>query len=233
MSWVIPPWRCTLGSGAADSPDAIAAWRSSISFRASRSGELLITLAGPAVNFIIAAGLYLIVRLPQGWPLEISIIRARRRVSPVADHLEPGDGMLQLSCPFSRWTAAGFSGRCSPRRMSYLRATRWAVTVGKVLAVAAGAGGGLWDFTAISAGVLFGFIYLAGDNEYRALLRREREDASPPGLFPRPPTAPVEEPPILTPRIGVGGEGQAGGDGAHMAALNHPAQRARACGNVG
>ena len=60
-------------------------------------------------------------------------------------------------------------------RLTYLRATFWAATIAKVLA-AIGMIAGLWAGQYMLV-ILFAFIFFAGEAEYRALLRREREDA--------------------------------------------------------
>jgi hypothetical protein len=57
-------------------------------------------------------------------------------------------------------------------RWPYLKATFWAATVGKVLAVV---GIGVWVFVVHNylGALLFSFIFVAGDLEYRAVKRRE------------------------------------------------------------
>jgi len=60
-------------------------------------------------------------------------------------------------------------------RLPYLRATFWAASVGKVLAVIAAAIA-IGVFQAYLVGALFAFIFFAGDFEYRATKRREIEE---------------------------------------------------------
>jgi hypothetical protein len=57
-------------------------------------------------------------------------------------------------------------------RWPYLKATFWAAAVGKVLAVV---GIGVWVFVVHNylGALLFSFIFVAGDLEYRAVKRRE------------------------------------------------------------
>lgn len=163
--------------------------------------ELLITLAGPAVNFAIAGLLMLVVHLPFHWrfweqefPANLTgfwqllaqwnLIMGCFNLVPVF----PMDGgrifraVLALHLP-------------------YLRATRIAATVGKVLAVVAIV---LVVFLpqepAVLPALLFAFIFFAGEMEYRATIRREQEDARWREMISRltPETTTTEEPPILS-----------------------------------
>lgn len=146
------------------------------------SRELLITLAGPAVNFVIAGGLWYFVRnIPDQGPLFSA------------------DGFLEqlfvanllMGC-FNLLPAFPMDGGRILRallatRMRYLKATRWAAVIGKILCVlgiivALGARqlGGLVGVEAQPLwlmAALFAFIFFAGEMEYRATLRREQEDA--------------------------------------------------------
>lgn len=61
-------------------------------------------------------------------------------------------------------------------KLSYLQATRWAANVGKVLAVA-GIGVMLFWLDNWLGAALFLFILMAGEAEYRAVKRRDAEDA--------------------------------------------------------
>ena len=138
--------------------------------------ELLISLAGPAVNFGIALPLLLFLPWPKDWGgdsmelsasslgdllLRINLIMGGFNLLPVF----PMDG--------GRILRALLATRCS-----YLKATFWAATVAKVLAVL----GAVW-FGAVAkhpnpiAVGLFLFILVAGDLEYRAVKRRERQTA--------------------------------------------------------
>lgn len=138
------------------------------------SAEFLITIAGPAVNFLIVALL-----LPFGWRyllglepipdfsvagvviqmLWANLIMGTFNLLPVY----PMDGGRILRSILALW-------------LPYLRATWWAVTITRVLAPV---------FAAIAIfyldwwmmGVLFIFILMAAGTEYRILLRREEEAA--------------------------------------------------------
>ena len=138
--------------------------------------ELLISLAGPAVNFSIVLLLLPFLPWPKDWGgdsiefsgrglgdllLRINLIMGSFNLLPVF----PMDG--------GRIFRALLATRCS-----YLKATFWAATVAKVLAVL----GAVW-FGAVAkhpnpvAVCLFLFILVAGDLEYRAVKRRERQAA--------------------------------------------------------
>lgn len=154
--------------------------------------ELLITLAGPAVNFLIVAVL---------WPT----------VGFAGDEY-PADltGFAQLLLWANLWMGLFNLLPVFPMdggrilrallatQMPYLRATYWAATVGKVLAVVAGLIAALVFGNYLTA-FLFAFIYAAGDAEYRAVQRRDREEeawrAMASRLYPVPPVG--EEPPVL------------------------------------
>ena len=82
-------------------------------------------------------------------------------------------------------------------RMPYLRATFWAATIGKILAVIA-ALVAVFIFHRYLTAVLFAFIFLAGEAEYRAVRRREIDDARWREMIARMhgPTE-IREPPLL------------------------------------
>lgn len=169
--------------------------------------ELLITLAGPAVNFAIALILWAIVRLPAGWPggdydfsadlkgfaqllVQWNLLMGCFNLVPVF----PMDGGRILRALLA-W------------RLPYLRATRIAATVAKVLA-------SIGILAAIFApelhlakspaylmALLFAFIFFAGEMEYRAVERRELEDAHWREMLARiyGTRGPIDEPPVLSP----------------------------------
>jgi Zn-dependent protease len=158
------------------------------------SRELLITLAGPAVNFAIAAILWPVVGFAgDDYPanavgfgqllLHANLLMGCFNLLPVF----PMDGGRILRALLAT-------------RLPYLRATFWAATVGKVLAVIAGMIAALYFNNYLTA-FLFAFIYAAGDAEYRAVQRRDLEDAhwrAMAGRLHLPPSA-AEEPPFLGP----------------------------------
>ena len=134
--------------------------------------EVLITLAGPAVNFVIAALLWAVLP-PEGDPgtadvptlLESLHLLLRWNLAMGLFNLLPAfpmDGGRLLRAALAT-------------RLPYLRATFWAATCGKVLCVL-GLGTAVWLEQPLLA-VLFGFIFFVGEMEYRAAVRREREDA--------------------------------------------------------
>lgn len=155
------------------------------------SRELFITLAGPAVNFVIAGALWLLLppatagddmtavdfgHLVRQWNLLMGIFN----LLPAF----PMDG--------GRILRAGLA-----TRLNYVRATFWAVTVGKILCVI---GFTLAAFHEPMLMLLFGFIFFVGEMEYRAVKRREIADAhlraSLAQFYPLEPQ--VAEPPLLT-----------------------------------
>lgn len=155
------------------------------------SKELVITLAGPAVNFVIAALLW--------WPINhlpskiffysfygllyqlfwANLVMGLFNLVPVF----PMDGgrifraLLAIKLP-------------------YLRATRWAANVGKVLAVA-GIGVMLFWLDNWLGAALFLFILMAGEAEYRAVKRRDAEDAHWRHMMERLYQERQESPPLL------------------------------------
>ncbi|MBS0633775.1 MAG: hypothetical protein JSS11_17840 [Verrucomicrobia bacterium] len=163
--------------------------------------ELLITIAGPAVNFVIAGALWLVVRT---FPDTVFPYSPRGLVAQVFM------GNLVMGC-FNLLPAFPMDGGRILRallalRLPYLRATFWAVHAGRAVAVC-----GLvialllpelhwypqrlWLLAA-----LFAFIIVVGEMEYRMTKRREIEDAHWREVMLRlhgaPP--PVEPPPVLT-----------------------------------
>jgi len=158
------------------------------------SRELLITLAGPAVNFAIAAVLWALVGAGgDDYPadamgfgqllLHANLLMGCFNLLPVF----PMDGGRILRALLAT-------------QLPYLRATFWAATVGKILAVIAGLTAALVFHNYLTA-FLFAFIFAAGDAEYRSVQRREIEDAQwramANRLYPAPPIS--DEPPILGP----------------------------------
>ena len=136
------------------------------------SQELLITVAGPAVNFALAAAL-----LPFVW----SGLFSDREVAEYT--LENLGAQLFVAnlimgtfnlLPVFPMDGGRIFRALLAIRLPYLRATYWAVTVGKVLALSFAALAAFYFHRPVSC-VLFIFIYWAGDAEYRQTLRREEE----------------------------------------------------------
>lgn len=161
------------------------------------SAEFLITIAGPAVNFGLVALL-----LPFSWRYALglegvpefsgaelmtqlllaNLIMGTFNLLPVY----PMDGGRILRSILALW-------------LPYLSATRWAVMITRVLAP-------LFAFIAIyflhwwMLGILFLFILMTGNIEYRILRRREAEAAYWADLTRRVAVipSPSEEPPLLS-----------------------------------
>ena len=160
------------------------------------SAEFLITIAGPAVNFVIAA-----VLLPFTWRTVLgtediadfsgaellaqlflaNLVMGTFNLLPVY----PMDGGRILRSILAIW-------------LPYLQATRWAVMTTRVLAP-------ILAFCAVyfldwwMLGVLFVFILMTGNTEYRVLRRREEEAAYWADMARRVvvPAANPGEPPLL------------------------------------
>ena len=156
------------------------------------SREFLITLAGPAVNFAIVAILWPLVGFGgDDYPADAT-----------------GFGQLLLNAnlwmglfnllPVFPMDGGRILRAVLASRLPYLRATYWAAQVGRILAVLAGLIAA-FVFRSYLTAVLFGFIYFAGQAEYRAVLRREREDAEWREMLARLAAAPpAPEPPLLS-----------------------------------
>ena len=156
--------------------------------------ELLITLAGPAVNFLIAAILWAVV----GFGGDEYTADAEG-FGQLLLHANLLMGLFNLLPVFPMDGGRIFRALLATR-LPYLRATFWAASVGKVLAAIAACIAAFVFHNYLTA-FLFAFIYLAGDAEYRAVLRRDLEDAHwramAAQLYPVPPA--TEEPPLLGP----------------------------------
>ncbi len=136
--------------------------------------ELLITVAGPAVNFTIVLLLWPLITVPARWwtgeiPLTfggflwaIWVVNAVMGCFNLLPVFPMDGGRILRSLLAMRW--------------SYLKATTWAANVGKVLAVA-GILTAVFIERNLLGALLFSFIFVAGDLEYRAVKRREEESA--------------------------------------------------------
>lgn len=134
--------------------------------------ELLLTAAGPAVNFVLALGL-----LPFVWPAvfgprEVSGYSFENLFAQlfVANLIM---GTFNLLPVFPMDGGRIFRALLATR-LPYLRATYWAALVGKVLALTFAVLAAFYFFQPLSCG-LFLFIYWAGDAEYRQTRQREEE----------------------------------------------------------
>lgn len=136
--------------------------------------ELLITLAGPAVNFAIA--------LVTGPFLPLSSLLVSLQTTGEIPLTLTGLGLevwlmnLLMGCfnllPVFPMDGGRILRALLAMRWPYLKATFWAASIGKVLAIA---GIGVWVFVVHSylGALLFSFIFVAGELEYRAVKRRE------------------------------------------------------------
>jgi Zn-dependent protease len=155
------------------------------------SQELLITVAGPAVNFAIVLGLLLVVGAPAGLPFHPIIEDSARGLAHLLLYWNLLMGLFNLLPVFPMDGGRIFRALLA-LRLPYLRATWWAVMVGRVLAVALI----VWSiFTSqVMLAVLFTFILLAGNTEYRMAVRREEEEAYWREMARRVSLMPVSEP---------------------------------------
>lgn len=136
------------------------------------SAELLITIAGPAVNYLLV-----LLLLPLVW----SELMGRVEIQDfsVADLLIQLWWANLIMGTFNLLPVFPMDGGRIFRallatKLPYLRATWWAVRIGQGLA-AVFAALAVFYFDNLMAGVLFAFIYMAGGTEYQSLLRREQE----------------------------------------------------------
>jgi Zn-dependent protease len=154
--------------------------------------ELWITLAGPAVNFVIAGVLWLLLPPATGGDIESMTV------------VDFGHLLMKwnlLMGVFNLLPAFPMDGGRILRaviatRVNYVRATYWAVSVGKVLCIA---GFVIAAFTAPIMMLLFAFIFFVGEMEYRAVKRREIEEAQFRAMLARlyPILPSLPEPPVL------------------------------------
>ncbi len=155
--------------------------------------ELLMTLAGPAVNFVIAGLLWPVVHwLPdliqlhswQGLIFQVfvaNLVMGLFNLVPVF----PMDGGRILRAVLAT-------------RLNYFKATSFAAALGKFLSLTGILFMLLWFETPHYLGaLLFLFILLAGDAELKAVRRREFEDAEWRALLTRLYAPPPAEPPML------------------------------------
>lgn len=167
------------------------------------SAELLITIAGPAVNFALAAGLLAVLGRDLWHGAEVTAYGLKDFGFQlfVANALMGAFNLL----PVFPMDGGRIFRALLATRLPYLRATWWAANVGKTLAgVLAVLALAWWDRPLLF--VLFVFIFLAADAEYRQVLRREQEAAyyaemarraaAFPAILPPRPDDP-NEPPII------------------------------------
>jgi Zn-dependent protease len=156
--------------------------------------ELLITLAGPAVNFLIATLLAVFVRFPDGilqWdPTGLPLGFGELGRYLLAANLVMGCFNL---IPVFPMDGGRILRALLATRLTYVNATFWAMSIGKVLAILAVVAA-LYNESYLVAG-LFIFILIAGDAEYRHVKRRDAEKANWAETLRRL----YQEPPLLHP----------------------------------
>jgi Zn-dependent protease len=166
--------------------------------------EILMTLAGPAVNFAIAGLLCFIVRFPDGWdayPTPTSLGDLGRHLLIANLYM----GLFNLA-PVFPMDGGRILRALLATRFSYLRATKVAVIIGRVLATIAIAGA-LYsyergNYNGIYFAVLFAFIFFAGNGEYQAVKRQELREAQWREMLAQASVRhapPPPEPPVLGP----------------------------------
>ena len=158
--------------------------------------ELLITVAGPAVNFVIAGILWFVAKFPYDWDPGATPASLNELVCVLfAANLVMGCFNL---IPVFPMDGGRIFRALLAMKLPYLRATFWAAGVGKVLAVAGALFMAFWAHNYLGA-ALFAFIFMAGEAEYRAVKRRDLEEAYWRRMTLRTYVAPpASEPPILT-----------------------------------
>jgi len=161
--------------------------------------ELLMTIAGPAVNFAIAGLLCLVA----GYPHAGNVLDSPNSLTSFARLLAGWNLLMGI---FNLTPAFPMDGGRILRallatRLPYLRATKWAANIGKVVA-GLGIAYGLFTSSYLLA-VLFTFILLSGENEYRMLQRQEYAEAHWQAMMEHLARTraggPADEPPLLEP----------------------------------
>jgi len=136
--------------------------------------EIIIAMAGPAVNYLLIAILMIFVRFPHGWNhltyVEFSA-QGMGRYLVLANAIM---GIFNLIPAFPMDGGRVFRALLATR-ISYMRATRIAVALGKVVALA----GAIYFLHTKNyhGAVLFAFIIFAGELELRSVARTERDAA--------------------------------------------------------
>lgn len=164
------------------------------------TAELLITVAGPAVNFALALALLGFVWHGIFGGAEIS----EYSVMGLLDELWFWNlvmGIFNL-LPVFPMDGGRILRALLAYHLPYLRATWWAAIVSKVLAPVL-ACVAFFYLHQMMLGILFLFILFVGDAEYRQTLRREQEERYWAEMIQRMPVAepvrPGDEPPLLSP----------------------------------
>lgn len=157
--------------------------------------EIIIALAGPAVNYLIIGLLMIVVRFPENWmPLEFSFSFMELGRHLILVNLIMG--VFNLLPAFPMDGGRVFRALLA-MKLTYLRATHIAVGVGKVVALAGATY--LIYHDQYMGGVLFLFIIYAGETELKSVVRLERAAQHWRDLqahaFPPPPLRPDDNKP--------------------------------------
>jgi len=131
--------------------------------------ELAITIAGPAVNFAIVALLWPVAR-PSTAVFESDLALSWTLVAQLLTTINFGMGCFNL-LPVFPMDGGRILRALLALKWPYLIATKWAVNLGKVLAIA-GAVVMVHFFDNYLGALLFLFILMAGDMEYRTVKRQ-------------------------------------------------------------
>jgi Zn-dependent protease len=136
--------------------------------------EIIIAMAGPAVNYLLIAVLMIFVRFPHGWK---HLTHVDFSLQGMGRYLVLANAIMGI---FNLLPAFPMDGGRVLRallvtRTSYLRATQIAVALGKIVALA---GAAYFVYTKNYHGAaLFAFIIFAGELELRSVIRTERDAA--------------------------------------------------------
>jgi len=135
--------------------------------------ELLITAAGPAVNFLLVA-----VLLPFAWTDLWAASGPTTRLGALLVELTLANGVMGVFnlLPVFPMDGGRMLRALLATRLPYARATRWAAGVGKALALVLALVAAFWlEQWLLTA--LFVFIFFAGDAEARQVRQHERAAA--------------------------------------------------------
>ncbi|HZZ17931.1 MAG TPA: M50 family metallopeptidase, partial [Opitutaceae bacterium] len=158
----------------------------------SPAQELLITVAGPSVNFTIAGLLWCAIKLSGGWEFAFG---------PWGDFVVTlltwniWVGLFNL-IPAFPMDGGRIVRALLALKLPYLRATYWAVTLAKVVTIV-GVPYAIYRENYFMAAI-FVYIFMAGQAEYRAVKRRETDEALwRESLIRSISVPPATEPPVL------------------------------------
>ena len=131
--------------------------------------ELVITAAGPAVNFVLAAVLYLVLSDPWGFVRPGFTLQSTEGILQSILAINMVMGVFNLLPVFPMDGGRIFRALLA-YRLPYLKATFIAATVAKILA-AVGIYMALFEWNNFLLAILFTFIFISGELEYQSLRR--------------------------------------------------------------